>query len=829
MIDINPKFLQVLDFINQTNQPLFLTGKAGTGKTTLLRYIREKTLKQLAVVAPTGVAAINAGGATIHSFFQFPFKPFLPALTASGEVNYGSSQLGTLKYNSQRLSIFRKLELLIIDEVSMVRADLLDQIDQTLRYTRRRMHQPFGGVQVLLIGDMYQLPPVVPAEEWQMLSAIYKSPFFFDSLAMRNQPPVCIELLKIYRQTDQDFINLLNKVRNNVMDQESLELLNKHYNPNITEKQYQENITLTTHNRKAEEINARNLAALPGIPRRYDAKVEGQFAEKNYPNDVILTLKPGTRVMFLKNNPEKNYFNGKIGEVTFLSEEKIRVLCEGDKSEIEVPRETWTNVNYKVEKSTGHIEEEVLGTYSHFPLRLAWAITIHKSQGLTFDKLIIDAAEAFSAGQVYVALSRCRSLQGLTLSSRIDASALSNDRNILDFARQQPDESTVERIYADSRRNYHKEVLKSLFDFFEFQNFRKILAETLQLHHRRFSAEGHQWFADLASRIDELAEVTGRFRRWMDNLLDVGRDAEQDQELQERVKSASEYFARELKKCLDFFEQQSLSTDNKEAATDTDAPLQELRETMNARQQILSAMESGFNFQKYMKARLEAKPLNKKLSVYATAQNTKTAGKTEHPELFQALLELRDELMHEHQKPLYMVANNKTLMELTERLPLKNEELLSISGFGPARAAMYGEDFLSVIRDYCDQHGIERSEEELFQKESKKTKKSTKALKEKKVPTTEITLQLFLEGKSITEIASIRKMTAGTVSRHLEPLIQAGEIRIDQLVPDKRRQKIEEALQTANYEEGLKAVKEMLPEDYSYDEIRFVQAHRLRD
>ncbi|NBQ47130.1 MAG: helicase, partial [Sphingobacteriia bacterium] len=244
MIDINPKFLQVLDFINQTNQPLFLTGKAGTGKTTLLKYIREKTQKQLAVVAPTGVAAINAGGATIHSFFQFPFKPFIPALQANGQVQHGASQLGSLKYTSQRLSIFRRLELLIIDEVSMVRADLLDQIDQTLRMTRRRLHLPFGGVQVLLIGDMYQLPPVVPAEDWQLLSTVYKSPFFFDSLAMRNHPPVYIELKKIYRQTDQDFITLLNK----------------HYQANISEKEYQENITLTTHNRKADEINGRNLA-----------------------------------------------------------------------------------------------------------------------------------------------------------------------------------------------------------------------------------------------------------------------------------------------------------------------------------------------------------------------------------------------------------------------------------------------------------------------------------------------------------------------------------------------------------------------------------------
>ncbi len=830
MIDINPKFLQVLDFINQTNQPLFLTGKAGTGKTTLLKYIREKTQKQLAVVAPTGVAAINAGGATIHSFFQCPFKPFIPALQANGQVQHGASQLGSLKYTSQRLSIFRRLELLIIDEVSMVRADLLDQIDQTLRMTRRRLHLPFGGVQVLLIGDMYQLPPVVPAEDWQLLSTVYKSPFFFDSLAMRNHPPVYIELKKIYRQTDQDFITLLNKVRNNAMDREALDLLNKHYQANISEKEYQENITLTTHNRKADEINGRNLAALPGPMQRFHAKVEGQFSEKNYPNDEVLALKKGTRVMFLKNNPEKNYFNGKIGEVTFLSEEKIRVRCEADHAEIEVPRETWTNVNYKVNKGSGHLEEELLGSYTHFPLRLAWAITIHKSQGLTFDKLIIDAAEAFSAGQVYVALSRCRSLQGLTLSSRIEAHSLNNDRNILDFARQQPDEQTVASIYTESRRNYHKEVLRSLFDFSEFTAYRKTLADNLQLHHRRFNSGGHQWFSDLAGRIDQLGEVAVKFQKQVDGFLAEGRDTEQDNELQDRIKSAANYFSSELKKCLDFFEQISLNTDHKEAATDVDAPLQDLREAMNLRFLLLLETSQGFNFQSYMTARLQAKPLSKKISVYASAQTIRVQEGTEHPLLYRLLLEKRDELVHELNRPVYLVASSKTIQELAERMPVNEDQLLRISGFGPARVAAFGDTFLALIREYRTEQGISPgSDEDYFSSPKAKNKKEKKPKKEKKIPTAEVTLQLFREGKTLSEIAMIRNLKLNTISQHLEPYVRQGEIRIDEVVSETRRKCIEEALQKANYEEGFTAVKEMLPSDYTYEEIRFVQAHRLRD
>lgn len=830
MIDINPKFLQVLDFINQTNKPLFLTGKAGTGKTTLLRYIRDKTLKQLAVVAPTGVAAINAGGATIHSFFQFPFTPFLPVLQANGQVNHASTQLGSLKYTGQRLSIFRRLELLIIDEVSMVRADLLDQIDQTLRVTRRKMHLPFGGVQVLLIGDMYQLPPVVPPQDWQLLCTLYKSPFFFDSLVMRNHPPVYIELEKIYRQTDQDFIGLLNKVRNNAMDREGLELLNKHYKAFISEKEYQENITLTTHNRKADEINSRNLAALPGKAHRYNAKIEGQFSEKNYPNDEVLALKVGTRVMFLKNNPEKNYFNGKIGEVTFVTEEKIRVLCENDPAEIEVPRETWTNVNYKLDKGSGHLQEEVLGAYTHFPLRLAWAITIHKSQGLTFDKLIIDAAEAFSAGQVYVALSRCRSLEGLTLSSRIEPNSLNNDRNILDFASQRPDDETVATIYSESRRNYQKEVLISLFDFAEFMGFRKSLADKLQVHHKRFSNEGHQWFIDLAARIDQLSDVAGKFQRQLNGLMEVGREGDQDPELQDRIKSGAVYFAGELKKCLDFFEHLSLQTEHKEAATDVDAPLQECREAMNLRQQMLKGTEAGFSFEGYMKNRLEAKPLTKKISVYASAQTVKVQAGTVNAELYKQLLLTRDELMHEFQRPVYLVANNKTLLELAEKMPITEEQLLTISGFGSARVAAYGDTFLPVIRDYRARHGIsETSSMEQFSGTGAKTKKEKKQPKEKKIPTAEITLNFFREGKTMGEIASLRKLTLGTISAHLLPFVQQGEIRIDEVVPEQRRLKIEEALQKANYEEGLTPVKEILPEDYTYQEIRFVQAYRLRD
>jgi hypothetical protein len=827
MIDINPKFLQVLDFVNQTNQSIFLTGKAGTGKTTLLRYIREKTLKQVAVVAPTGVAAINAGGTTIHSFFQFPFTPFLPTLRPNGELALSPEKIATLKYNKQRLAIFKNLELLVIDEISMVRADLLDQIDQTLRHTRRRSHLPFGGVQVLLIGDMYQLPPVVPGEEWQLLSTIYKSPFFFDSLVMRQNPPVYIELQKIYRQSDQQFIDLLNSVRNNQLDANGLALLNSHYKSDITKQDYRDNITLTTHNRKADEINSRNLDELKALAFRYKAKIEGVFSEKNYPNDEHLILKVGTRVMFLKNNVEKNYFNGKIGIVTELTEEKIKVSCEGDYQDIEVPRETWTNVSFKLDKTTGHLEEEVLGTYTHFPLRLAWAITIHKSQGLTFDKLIIDAAEAFSAGQVYVALSRCRSLTGLILSTRIDSRSLDNDRNILEFASARHDEQTVNSIYDKSRRNYLADLISNAFDFSEIHHIKSELAAAFLFQQKHFTSEAKNWSTVLSTRVDALYEVGKKFRPQLQQLLETARDFDTDQNLQQRLKEAAKYFAEEFRKCLQFFENMSINTDSKEAADDADTHINDLRSAIHTKTALLNELQEGFSFQQFTKAKLAIRPLVTRISVYTSSANVKTPSASQHPILFKKLVALRDEIVNETERPIYLIANTKTLTELSNFLPQTEDQLLAIGGFGPAKVQAFGNEFLSVIKDYCFEHNININSNDFAQ--TAKAKKKSKKEKKEKVDTKLVTLNLFREGKSVKEIALERNFTQETIERHLIPYLSTGEILIHELVQPKKQKLIEEALQKFNYEDGLNAIKAALPDDVTFGEIRFVMAHRLKN
>lgn len=829
-IEINPQFEQVVNFVNRTDQLIFLTGKAGTGKTTLLKFIRQNTFKQISVVAPTGVAAINAGGSTIHSFFQFPFAPYLPALKESGEID-PSKNLPVLKYNAQRLAIFRSLELLIIDEVSMVRADLLDQIDATLRHTRKKWHLPFGGVQVLLIGDMYQLPPVIQQEEWALLNEIYPSAYFFDSLVMRRTPPVYIELDKIYRQSEQTFIGLLNKVRNNDLDLESLDLLNSHYKPVITAQDYRDNITLTTHNRKADEINARNLKDLPGRDYVFKSEVEGIFSDKNYPADEQLRLKKGTRVMFLKNNVEKNYYNGKIGVVSYVDDAKIKVKCEEDHHEIEVTKETWTNVSYKVDKATKHLNEEVLGTYTQYPLRLAWAITIHKSQGLTFDKLIIDAAESFSAGQVYVALSRCRSLSGLTLSSRISRRSLLNDNNILNFASNKHNEQQVNSIFTNGQRSFIKTVLTGLFDFSEQVQNRQDLGGALQLFKGRTTHDGEQWLGALLARIDLLNDVSNRFRHQLQALIENAGNIETDESLQTRLKQAAVYFAAEVKKCLDHFKNCSLVTESKEAATEFNDLLQLLFDALFQKHVLMGSLENGFVFSDFVKQKLSIVYPAVKINVYASAGNARVSADIKHPQLYRELLLQRDEICNEEHRPVYMVANNKTITELANFLPDTPSRLLKISGFGEAKVSAYGDIFLRIIKTYMSDHNLESNIDALPQKKEKKSKKEkiTGGEGEKKISTKEQTYLLFREGKKLEEIAKQRGFALSTIQSHLIPYVASGEIAINDLVSTEKQKLITNALEKFNYEDGLNPVKNQLPADISFSEIRYVMASRLKD
>ena len=450
------------DLIEYTSRSVFLTGKAGTGKTTFLNEFVKKTKKKHIVVAPTGIAAINAGGVTIHSMFGLPLRTFLPTTDRidSSLANNIIDLQQHFKYRKDKLKLLREVEVLIIDEVSMLRADVLDMMDFSLRFIRRN-NQRFGGVQMLFIGDLYQLPPVVRDEH--VLKMFYNSPFFFDSLAIKDIPLLTIELTKVYRQTDQEFLEILNAIRDGDIANIDFDQLNKRYNPGFEagEEPY---VYLCSHNKMADDINQEKLKDIKVSPKSYEAKLFGEFKENQFPNEQFLELKVGAQVMFIRNDitGEKKYFNGKLGEISSLDENEVKVILEGSEREITVKREVWEQKKYSLDTDK-NIKEEVLGSFEQFPIKLAWAVTIHKSQGLTFDKVIIDAGKSFTAGQVYVALSRCRTLEGIVLKSKITPEVIFKDNRILKFQGETQANDNVESILNQEKYDYSiRKVLRTV-------------------------------------------------------------------------------------------------------------------------------------------------------------------------------------------------------------------------------------------------------------------------------------------------------------------------------------------------------------------------------
>jgi hypothetical protein len=827
-IEINENFERVFRFVQETDKLIFLTGKAGTGKTTALRYIRDNTFKQIAVIAPTGVAAINAGGTTIHSFFQFPFSPFVPAINDKGDIDIYASKLPESKLNSKRLNIFRNLDLLIIDEVSMLRADLLDQIDLTLRKTRRQMMKPFGGVQVLLIGDLHQLPPVIKNEEWGILQNIYPGPFFFDSFVIRHNAPVYLELDKVYRQSEDVFLDLLNKVRHNTLDAHSLEALNARYRSGLTDDDYRNNITLTTHNHKADAINTRNLNAIDAKTHRFKAIVKDTFSPSSYPAEEELVLKTGCRVMFLKNNYDKNYYNGKTGEITKIETDKIYVKCPDDVQPITVERESWSNVAYSVDRTSKRVTEEIIGEFVQFPLRLAWAITIHKSQGLTFSNLIIDAAEAFAAGQVYVALSRCRTLQGLILSSKITTAALANDRSVVDFSRKREDDHVLQNIFSNSRSSYLSTILTGLFDFSELHELRRQLAAHCQMYDSRVrDTEG--WKGRYFAVADQIYDVSSKFLKQLGGLTSGSADPQNDSFLQERIKKAAGFFVPEVEKSLLLLKECRLFTESREASDEINPTLQDLYEKTFEKIHLLRhILKNGFEFAQFVKQKLGIKMPEVRINIYATAKNSRMAANSVHPELYRKLLMLRDEICNEEEAPVHMVANAASLAALSNFLPTTTDELLLMPGFGKARAQMYGRRFLAVINAYIKDNDI-LSREEIPVKKKKSVKSNGNARKPgKALPTKEVSFQMFKQGLSVPEIAKQRGYTQGTIETHLSSFISSGEIDIDKVLKADKKEIILKALENFDPAGGLGAVKHKLPESVTWTDIKYAMAFKKR-
>lgn len=541
-----------LRFINQTNRSVFLTGKAGTGKTTLLREIIATTHKNTVVVAPTGIAALNAGGVTIHSMFQLPFAAFipdtktLPYFSENVKFENQDSLRRHFQMNTTKRAVIRNMELLVIDEVSMLRADVLDAMDFMMRKVRRN-ERPFGGAQVLYIGDLLQLPPVVKNEEWQMLQKYYRGMFFFHSHVVQQYPPLYIELDKIFRQTDNQFISVLNNLRNNRITTEDLQVLNQFVKPDFDVKANKGYIILTTHNAKADAINSESLQELGGKQYTYQPEIVDDFPEKIYPVDPNLQLKVGAQIMFIKNDLsfEKQFFNGKMGIIKSLSDNEILVHFPEENKTIEVERYEWQNIRYKLNENTKEIEEELLGTFTHYPIKLAWAITVHKSQGLTFDRAVLDVSRVFAPGQAYVALSRLRSLNGLILLSPLQMNGVSSDEDVLQYASNKASEEILQDSLTTETKKYLYNCLISSFDF-------RTLIQEWRNHSFSYNQEApkspkmkhRDWAKTNAETIAQLGEPAVKFQSQLHKLF--SENPVNFEFIRQRCDAAYDYFFKTL-------------------------------------------------------------------------------------------------------------------------------------------------------------------------------------------------------------------------------------------------------------------------------------------
>jgi ATP-dependent exoDNAse (exonuclease V) alpha subunit len=818
----NKMFELAAELVNQSAVNIFLTGKAGTGKTTFLKWVRENCPKQMVVVAPTGVAAINAGGVTIHSFFQLPLSPFIPETNGFDEKRDEAvnphSLLSRLRMTNDKKRILHELELLIIDEISMVRCDILDEIDLVLRHIRHRHKEPFGGVQVLFIGDMFQLPPVVKDDEWRILSEYYAGPFFFDSKVIQQAPPVYIEFAKIYRQSEENFINLLNQVRNNELDEKGKMVLQSRYQPGFNTQEHKEHIILTTHNEKARNMNSTELGRLQINTVVYKAEVKDDFPASAYPADELLQLKVGAKVMFIKNDSDKSkrYFNGKTGVITELEDEKIFVQCPGEPSAIEVKKETWGNIRYTVNKTTRHLEEQVLGSFTQYPLRLAWAITIHKSQGLTFEKAVIDAGEAFAPGQIYVALSRCSDLEGMVLLSSIRSRSLFTDERVLNFSKTAATTEKLQEELDEARATYQQKTLLSLFDFSRVVYEAEELQRYILQHNSSFNAITGVWIENLLKKLLSVQNTSEKFYGQLISVFAQAKRLGENIILQQRINAAATYFLKKIKNSIEFILQSPALTDSRLSAKEYYDSLREIFAQLSLKKFLLEGLGGKFDMETFHKQKRNFAAPSFLINAYGGAEQKRS--ESAHPALYQQLRKLRDNICSKKDLPIYMVAGSQTLNEMTTYLPQTIEELEQISGFGKIKLEAYGKQFLEVIQGYCN-------EEKLISQIAERTpKRRRKENKESKADTKAESFRLYKMGKTVGEIAEERSLTTQTIESHLSYYVQKGLIGIEELVSREKLILIEPMVIEFRHGNSITPIKEKLGNDVSYGDIRLVIA-----
>lgn len=812
----NEKIEMLNRFVQNTDVHIFLTGKAGTGKTTFLRNLAANTYKRMVIVAPTGVAAINAGGVTIHSFFQLPFGPIIPESqqvneTTSQQVietrshgqNQSQSQKPTFKLNKTKLKIMRSLDLLVIDEISMVRADLLDAIDAVLRKARHSS-AAFGGVQLLMIGDIQQLAPVARPNEWELLQPYYKSVYFFDSHVMQKNPYICVELDHIYRQNDENFIRILNQVRNNKLDRINADILNERYLPDFNPEDKDGYITLTTHNSQADEINEQKLSAIKSKMLTFKAEITGVFPENAYPTKENLELKVGAQVMFVKNDPsaEKLYYNGKIGKiVSYDKDEGIAVQCDDEM--INVTPVKWQNFEYTLNEETNEIEEKEIGSFTQIPLKTAWAITIHKSQGLTFEKVILNAEMAFAHGQVYVALSRCTSLKGLVLKSKIQNNILFNDNTINSFVDKIPSlEPDNERLAKEEYNFFHNMIIE-LFSFDNLETQMNRLAKVIRENDNIFEKDTVNQIAEKRSLFrTEVVDVAMKFVRQVEIIF--SKQNVDFNFLQERIKKASVYFFDKLND-LENIGELINETDNKTVNLSVRTVLDMMREILYVKTACLNLTKNGFDVEKYLE--MKNKKTVESESLKSSKLKSKYVDNTDKP-LMKALMKWREEKAYEYQKDENKILPTTVLTRIVEKKPVSIKELKEISKLGMSRIKSFGADIINMVLNF---QGFR--EKDFDDEESKKEMNLSNSVAK--------TLSLLDENYSIEDVMKERKLARSTVENHIVEIVRNGIYDMEDFVDAEHIKTITEYFEETD-DTSLSAAKDVLGDEYSYFELKLV-------